>query len=128
MSQILTDEEIKNIDPDRLAENYARAIEAAILSKLNSAEPVAYCNPNTGMLYYATHTTFDVPESVKAPHFPLFIHPPAPSAIEGLRIIDRGFIYEDGVHTPTLLIGFNTDDFDSRDKLGELLSAARSEE
>ncbi len=37
---ILTDDEIKAIDPDGLAEGFARAIESAVLEKLKAQEPL----------------------------------------------------------------------------------------
>lgn len=39
---ILTDEEIKAIDPDGLAEGFARSIEAAVLEKLKQQEPTTF--------------------------------------------------------------------------------------
>ena len=139
MNQILTDEELIRMsdgyqtadeDPKDFVE-IARALEKAIINKLNSAEPVAWMQISVEEGVSTKFPRDHLPKKFNADWWrfePLYEHPPAPSAVEGLRIIDRGFIYEDGVHTPTLLIGFNTDDFDSRDKLGEMLSAARSDE
>lgn len=39
---ILTDDEIKAIDPDGLAEGFARVIESAVLGKLKAQKPFGY--------------------------------------------------------------------------------------
>ena len=87
MNQILTDEELINIaDDEQFWDNHfgyqecdayalAKAIEQAILKKLNSAEPVAEV---IGMnLNYGSVLDNEIPTGTK-----LFTHPPAPSAIE----------------------------------------------
>lgn len=40
------------------------------------------------------------------------------------EVRERGFLYENGKHTPTLLLAFPIDDWDSRDRLAAMLAAA----
>lgn len=43
---------------------------------------------------------------------------------EGATVLDSGFLYANGIHTPTLLIAFAPNDWDARDKFASSLSAA----
>lgn len=64
----------------------ARAIEAAVLEKLSSAEPVVYIQPNH--LDLAKHQVFlcrAAPCQLHDDFVPLYEHPPAPSAVEAER-------------------------------------------
>ena len=84
---ILTDEEIIDLFPDQDNGDgdiqYGRAIEAAILAKLNSAEPVAIVTDYTQGSYQRKYTIAWKNEvGVNAR---LYLHPPAPSAPEGWR-------------------------------------------
>ena len=79
MNQILTNKEIAQVVHDiDCAEvrpfdiEFARAIEAAILAKLNSAEPVGESNTFFGAMLYG-----ELPIGTK-----LFTHPPAPSVVD----------------------------------------------
>ena len=90
MNQILTDEEItlivrecargSSINRDgSTSHRIARAIEAAVINKLNSAEPVAWYNPNEDH----SDEAFMWDKDTSGDHLiPVFTHPPAPSAIE----------------------------------------------
>ena len=127
---LLTDEEIEAIENQERSQNdwlwsYTRAIEAAVLAKLNSAEPVAwrYENKNVKGNWYITWT--EPPDGFNKRA--LYEHPPAPSAPDGLHIIDCGFKRCGTEATPTILIGFNENDWSSRDKFKAMLAAARSE-
>ena len=84
---ILTDEEIIDLFPDQDNGDgdiqYGRAIEAAVLAKLNSAEPVAIVTDYTQGSYQRKYTIAWKNEvGVNAR---LYLHPPAPSAPEGWR-------------------------------------------
>src|SRR5207342_1777997 len=41
---------------------------------------------------------------------------------DGVVVLDRGFKYENGIHTPTVLVGFAPSDFAARDKFAEALT------
>lgn len=87
---ILTDEEIIDLFPDQDNGDgdiqYGRSIEAAILAKLNSAEPVAIVTDYTQGSYQRKYTIAWKNEvGVNAR---LYLHPPAPSAPEGNDLSD----------------------------------------
>jgi hypothetical protein len=58
-------------------------IEAAILAKLNSAEPVAWMSPGKESLEFSRKDTVYGSHTI-----PLYLHPPAPSAPEGNDMSD----------------------------------------
>jgi|JI10StandDraft_1071094.scaffolds.fasta_scaffold332893_1 hypothetical protein len=62
---------------------FAWAIEAAILAKLNSAEPVAWMAPGKESLEFSRKDTVYGSHTI-----PLYLHPPAPSAPEGNDMSD----------------------------------------
>lgn len=83
MNQILTDEEIGCIGHDVVTnahtlDYFARAIEQAILNKLNSAEPVAWYSPNEDH----SDEAFMWDKDTSGDHLiPVFTHPPAPISV-----------------------------------------------
>ena len=110
MNQLLTDEEIINIaDDEQFWDNHfgyqecdayalAKAIEQAILSKLNSVEPVAWQErqqTKTGLTNWydsgkppsRDRKLSEVIGGIEYQWRPLFTHPPAPSAVEGWTAI-----------------------------------------
>ena len=141
MSQILTDEEITLIIREcargsainrdgSTSHRIARAIEQAILNKLSEQEPVAWLQTSVEDGVDTVIARTHKPDKFNAEWWrfdPLYLHP-APSVPKGLYVIDKGFIYQSGIHTPTLLIGFNQDDWDSRDNFYSVLSAAARSE
>ena len=80
---ILTDEEcLKGVKAEHSAMLfYARAIEAAVLAKLNCAEPVAWLAPGKESLEFSRKDTVYGSHTI-----PLYLHPPAPSAPEGFTL------------------------------------------
>lgn len=76
----LTDDEIKAIDPDGLAEGFARAIESAVLEKLKALEPVFFADKDAVMSIKHAADTFDVAIGVRNTlerdgDVPLYLHP-----------------------------------------------------
>ena len=111
MNQILTDEEItlivrecargSSINRDgSTSHRIARAIEAAVINKLNSAEPVAWQErqqTKTGLTNWydsgkppsRDRKLSEVIGGIEYQWRPLFTHPPAPSAVEWVSVEDR---------------------------------------
>lgn len=86
---ILTDKEILDIWEVTYVQRgdtgieFARGVIAAYEAKLNSAEPVGYFDQEYmggPVLIYQVNYSHKDKEGV----FPLYLHPPAPSAVEGL--------------------------------------------
>ena len=83
---LLTDDEIKAIDPDGLAEGFARAIESAVLEKLKAQEPVLYADKDAVMDIKHSADTFDLAIGVRNNlerdgDVPLYTHPLPPADV-----------------------------------------------
>lgn len=84
---LLTDEEIIALQYQDDKDDhfvFARAIEQAVISKLNSAEPVCWITPDGEgwrMRYEPPVTDTNLGWS------PLYAHPQAPSAVEGYTLV-----------------------------------------
>ena len=48
--------------------------------------------------------------------------PPASDAGDSPKVLDIGFRFEDGKHTPTVLVGFTEDDWTARDRFAATLT------
>ena len=100
MNQLLSDAEIESLyfnEIDRRELSFARAIEQAILSKLNSAEPRSYLYKHhyyDGSFVFSHKDTLNGSPCIEA--IPLYEHPPAPSAVEWVSVEDR--LPEDGTY------------------------------
>lgn len=95
MNQILTDEELINIaDDEQFWYNHlsyqecdvhalAKAIEQAIINKLNSADPVAW----KGLSGHLVYDKKSLLPSTRELATPLYEQPPAQSAVEGWTLV-----------------------------------------
>ncbi len=89
---ILTNEEIKAIDPDGLVEGFARAIEAAVLEKLKQQEPVSFEAREIGegdWFKVGLDETERIEAYTKLPHMDyrwLYAHP-MPAVPDGWKLV-----------------------------------------
>ena len=64
---ILTDEEIRKIDPDGLVEGFARQVESAVIQKIKNQGAKAYLEGNPEGIWFVAYS-----ENSKAPQIPLY--------------------------------------------------------